>query len=69
MSNKEKIKIWEEFKPDFVDGLMSIRIKNVDVLSRIFDLLQKINEKDQNIWERVIKLMKYKRGWDMIPVF
>lgn len=46
MSNKDRLKIWEEFKPDFVDGLMSIRIKNVDFLSRIFDFLQKIKEKD-----------------------
>lgn len=69
MSKIAKNKIWAEFKPHFVDGLMSLKIKDVDFISRVFDGLRKIKEKDEKIWERVIKMMKYKKGWNMIPVF
>lgn len=69
MSKAAKNKLWEEFKPDFLDGLMTLKIKDVDFISRVFDGLRKIKEKDEKIWERVIKMMKYKKGWNMIPVF
>lgn len=69
MSKITKKKLWEEFKPSFVDGLMSLKIKDVDFISRVFDGLRKIKEKDGQLWERVIKMMKYKKGWHMIPVF
>ena len=69
MSNQAKNILCEQFKPNFVDGLMTLKIKDVDFISRMFDGLRKIKEKDEKIWAKVIKMMKHKKGWNMIPVF
>lgn len=38
------------------------------VLSRIFDLFTDLEEKDKEVWNRMINAMKGKKGWARVPV-
>lgn len=61
--------IWNDhFRAEFVDAFKSVKIYRHQDLTTVFDTFIALEEKDEGLWNRLIQLMKKKKGWDRIPI-
>lgn len=59
--------LWEnKFKQEFLDGLNSTRSLQSTMITRLIKLMNLFEEQDENIWKKLISLMKGKKGWSRV---